>query len=54
MAAAPLEERRRRCWDLVAYCGRYGHVDVSDWPWSSARALEKALSDIVNQENGPK
>lgn len=51
MAAAPLEERRRRCWDLVAYCARYGHVDVSEWPRSSALAFERALSDIVHREN---
>ena len=51
-AGRGMAERVKHLWDVVGYCGRYGHFDVMDWTVSNALELQAALSAIVQKENG--
>lgn len=51
LASVPVEVRLERNWAALAYCGRYGRIDVDDWPRSDADEFRKALGKIVSDEN---
>ncbi len=51
LASVPVEVRLARNWDALAYCARYGRIDVDDWARSDALEFQKALGRIVEGEN---
>jgi hypothetical protein len=38
---------------MVAFCARYGRMDVRDWPRSEALGFAEALSKLLESENRP-